>query len=67
MRKRFLLGNEEMNTENVSNLNYLSYVRAKKYPATIQRRANKTNIAAHIHSIKKKKKLVAQHNWTKFV
>ena len=45
-----------MNTENVSNLNYLSYVRAKKYPATIQRRANKTNIAAHIHSIKKKKK-----------
>ena len=56
-----------MNTENVSNLNYLSYVRAKIYPAAIQCGANKTNIAAHFHYTDKKKKQVAQHDWTKFV
>ena len=66
LRRRCLLGNEEMSTENVSNLNYLSYVRAKKYPATIQCRA-KINIAAHSHSTDKKKKQVAQYDWTKFV
>ena len=50
----------------MSNLDYLSYVRAKKYPPTIQCGANKTNIV-HIHYTDKKKKQVAQHDWTKFI